>query len=227
MKKTCHVFVAFAAIYWMACPSANADWINLSGAQYAPNIAIIHINDDHVKIELEIFVKDLITFDGLIPDDFFAGTEIKRAPLAKRLQQFSAQDLRVIADNGQQLQANLKLIEPRIRKERPSSISWKVNPYTGQPIPGPPQDKRVLYAELIYPFISQPQSLTIIPPLDPESNFSKVAIGFMTYHQRVPLHDFKYLSEPSLVKLDWVDPWYSKFANKSLWRWQLGGVMSF
>ena len=219
--------MALAAIFWMACPSANADWINLSGAQNAPNIAIIHINDDHVKIELEIFVKDLTSFDRLIPDEFFAGTKIKRAPLVKRLQQFSAQDLQVITDNGQKLLANLKLVERRVRKERPSSIPWKVNPYTGQPIPGPPQDKRVLYAELVYPFTSQPQSLTIIPPLDPEKKFSKVPIGFMTYHQRAPLHDFKYLSEPSIVTLDWVDPWYSKFRKKSLWRWQLGGVMSF
>ena len=106
----------------MACTPANADWINLSGAQNAPNIAEIHINDDHVKIEIEIFVNDLITFDRLIPDEFFAGTQIKRAPLEKRMQQFSNEDLQVIADGGQKLQASLKLIEPRFRKERSSSI---------------------------------------------------------------------------------------------------------
>jgi hypothetical protein len=143
------------------------------------------------------------------------------------MRQFSNEDLQVIVDKGQKLQASLKLIEPRLRKERFSSIPWKVNPYTGQPIPGPPKDKRVLYAELIYPFASKPQSLTIIPPLDTNSKFSKVPIGFMTYHQRAPLHDFKYLSESSTVTLDWGDPWYSRFAKKSLWRWQLGGVMSF
>ena len=211
----------------MVCPSANADWINLSGAQNAPNIAEIHINDDHVKIELEIFVNDLLAFDRLIPDEFFSGTRIKRAALEERLQKFSDEDFQIVADNGQKLQANLKLIEPRFRKERSSSIPWKVNPYTGQPIPGPPKDKRVLYAELIYPFTLKPHSLTIIPPLDIESKISKVPIGFMTYHKGAPLHDFKYLSEPSTVTLDWGDPWYSKFEKKALWRWQLGGVMSF
>jgi hypothetical protein len=55
--------------------------INLSGAQNAPNIAEILINDDHVKIELEIFANDLVDFDRLIPEEFFAGTSIKRAPL--------------------------------------------------------------------------------------------------------------------------------------------------
>ena len=79
MKKTYYIFAAPIIFYWMACPPANADWINLSGAQNAPNIAEIYINDDHVKVELEIFVNDLVTFDRLIPDEFFAGTRIKRA----------------------------------------------------------------------------------------------------------------------------------------------------
>jgi hypothetical protein len=224
LKKILLLLITFTL---MVTSSAEADWINLSGAQNAPNIAEIYINDDHVKIELEIFVKDLVTFDRLIPDEFFAGTRIKRVSLEERMQQFSNEDLQVIADKGQKLQATLKLIEPRFRKERTSSIPWKVNPYTGRPIPGPPEDKRVLYAELLYPFTSKPLSLTIIPPLDLDRKMSKVPIGFMTYHKRAPLHDFKYLSEPSTVTLDWGDPWYSKFEKKSLWRWQLGGVMSF
>ena len=91
----------------MPTPSAEADWINLSGAQNAPNIAEVYINDDHIKIELEIFVKDLVAFDRLIPDEFFTDTGIKRAPLEERMQQFSNQDLQVLADNGQKLQAVL------------------------------------------------------------------------------------------------------------------------
>jgi hypothetical protein len=143
------------------------------------------------------------------------------------MQQFSNEDLQVIADNGLKLQANLKLIEPRFREERPSPIRWKINPYTGQPIPGPPEDKRVLYAELLYPFTQKPKALTIIPPLDEEAKISKVPIGFMTYHKGVPINDFRYLSEPSTVMLDWADPWYSQFDKKALKRWQRGSVMSF
>jgi len=227
MNKIVCFIISIVSFLFIVRTPANADWINLSGAQNAPNIAEIHINDDHVKVELEIFVKDLVAFDRLIPDEFFAGTRIKRATLDERMQQFSNEDLQVIADGGQNLKATLKLIEPRFRKERPIPVRWKINPYTGQPIPGPPEDKRVLYAELIYSFTQKPQSLTIIPPLDEENKISKVPIGFMTYHQRAPLHDFKYLSEPSTVTLDWGDPWYSKFEKKSLHRWQLGGVMSF
>ncbi|MBW2175288.1 MAG: hypothetical protein JRF64_12050 [Deltaproteobacteria bacterium] len=103
----------------------------------------------------------------------------------------------------------------------------KINPYTGQRIPGPPEDKRVLYVELVYPFKQKPSSLTFIPPLDEKFKMSTVAIGFITYHNRVPINDFRYLSEPSTVTLDWDDPWYSEFDKKALKRWQRGGVMSF
>jgi hypothetical protein len=183
MKKTFFFIIAFLIFLCCIVPTAaNADWINLSGAENAPNIAEIHIHDDHVKIELEIFVDDMVTFDRLIPDTFFKGSDIKRPPLADRMQRFSSEDL---------------------------------------------QNKRVLYAELIYPFKKEPTSLTIIPPLDEKYKISKVPIGFMTYHNRVPINDFRYLSGPSKVTLDWADPWYSAFDQKALKRWQRGGVMSF
>ena len=106
MKKTS--FLIFSCCIFRTL--ARADWINLSGAQNAPNIAEIYINDDHVRVELEIFVNDLMTFDRLIPDEFFPKTKIKRASLEERMQQFSNQDLQVVADNWQKLQATLKLI---------------------------------------------------------------------------------------------------------------------
>ena len=224
LKKILLLLITFTL---MTMSSAEADWINISGAQNAPNIAEIYINDDHVKIELEIFVNDMVAFDRLLPDEFFKGSNIRRAPLEERMTRFSNEDLQIIADNGQKLQATLKLIEPRFRRARPMPVPWKINPYTGQPIPGPPEDKRILYAELVYAFMQKPKSLTIIPPLDEEGKISKVPIGFMTYHKGAPLHDFRYLSEPSKVTLDWADPWYSVFKKKVLRRWQLGGVMSF
>jgi len=218
--------LALALILSLPSP-VNADWMNLSGAQNAPNIAEIYINKDHVKVDLEIYVDDIVTFDRLIPDEFFEGSDIKRPPLADRMPEFSDKDFQIITDSGKKLQAMLKLIEPRLRRERPSPIALKINPYTGQPIPGPPEDKRVLYSELVYPFATKPSSLTIIPPLDDGGKIAKVPIGFMTYHEGVPLHDFKYLAELSTVVLDWDDPWYSEYEKKYMRRWQRSGVMSF
>jgi hypothetical protein len=227
MKKiVCLIISLFVSLGIVPNP-AKADWVNLSGAESAPNIAEIYINEDHVEIKLEIFVNDMVTFERLIPDDFFKGADLKRSPHAERMRLFSDEDLQVIDDKGRRLRAELKLIEPRFREERPSLYAGKINPYTGQLIPGPPEDKRVLYAELVYPFKKKPTSLTFIPPLDEKFKVSKVSIGFITYHNRVPIHDFKYLSEPSTVTLDWDDPWYSEFDKKALKRWQRGGVMSF
>ena len=59
MKKTFFSIIVFIIFFCIVRTSANADWINLSGAENAPNIAEIYIHDDHVKIELEIFVDDM------------------------------------------------------------------------------------------------------------------------------------------------------------------------
>jgi len=169
----------------------------------------------------------MVAFDRMIPDAFFKGAGIKRPSLEDRMRRFSDEDLQIITDKGEKLRATLKLIEPRFRKDRPSPYAGKLNPYTLQIIPGPPEDKRVLYAELVYPFTKKPESLTIIPPLDEKSKVSKASIGFMVYHKRAPIIDFRYLAQPSTVTLDWADPWYSVFDKKALKRWQRGGVMSF
>ena len=226
MIRILFITAAILFAYCVLPNPASADWINFSGAENAPTIAEIRINKDHVRVDLEIFVDDLVTFHFLLPDEFFEGTDIKRPSLEERVRQFSNEDLQIIADEEVKLQATLKLAEPRLRKERPSPYAGKINPYTLQLIPGPPEDKRVLYAELVYPFKKKPTSLTIIPPLT-EQGISEVPIGFMTYHKRAPVNDFRYLSEASTVTLDWDDPWYSEFDKKALKRWQRGGVMSF
>ena len=228
MKRTPFFVLLFLILFLrFACTAANADWISFSGAENAPNIVEIRIQEDHVKIELEIFVNNMVAFDRLIPDQFFEDTDIRRPPLADRMRRFSREDFQIIDDKGEKLQATLKLVEPRLRKERPSPYAGKINPYTLQRIPGPPQDKRVLYAEMIYPFTGKPSSLTFVPPLAEEGNISRVPIGFITYHEGVPINDFRFLSEASTLTLDWDDPWYSEFDSKALKRWQRGSVMSF
>jgi len=211
----------------ITCSPAKADWISFSGAENAPNIAEVFIHEDHAKIELEIFVNDMVAFDRLIPDAFFEDTDIRRPPLADRVRRFSNEDFQIVDEQGRKMQATLNLVEPRLREERPSPYAGKINPYTLQRIPGPPQDKRVLYAELVYPFEEKPEALTIVPPLAEEGKMSRVPIGFITYHEGVPVNSFRFLSEPSTVTLDWDDPWYSEFDKKALKRWQRGSVMSF
>jgi hypothetical protein len=207
-------------------PQVKADWINLTGAETAPTIAEIYVLEEHVKVVLEVYIGDLATFDDLVPDDWVKTPTSQRGPIHKRLQHFSAHTFQFVTETGEKLQAQLKLVEPRERTDRQSPFAGMINPSTRQPVPEPPRDKRVLYAELIYPFNKTPQALTIIPPLDAEGR-ALVTIGFIAYHKAVPIIDFRYLGQPAHVTLNWADPWYSKFKNPNLKRHHKSALMSF
>jgi len=109
--------------------------------------------------------------------------------------------------------SNRSPVEERLQ----NFFAGKINPYTQQRIPESPEDKRVLYAELSYPFKTKPETLTVIPPLDEEGR-ALVSIGFIAYHKSVPIIDFRYLGQTAKLNLDWQDPWYTKFENKNLTR---------
>ena len=206
--------------------TARADWINLTGAETAANIAEITVFDDRVEVALEIYVGDLETFEELIPDDWLKDIQVERPALEDRLARFSEQGLRFVTDTGETLQAQLRLAEPRLRKDRFSPFAGMVNPYTRRKVPEAPADKRVLYAELAYPFAeTAPKTLTMIPPLDTEGR-ATVTIGFIVYHKSVPVIDFRYLGASSTLTLD-PDPWYSSFDNPNLKRHHKNALMSF
>lgn len=147
--------------------------------------------------------------------------------MTERLKIFSETGLQVVTDKGRRLIPTLALGEPRKRVDRASPFAGKINPMTGQRIPGPPKDKRVYYAELIYPFEGKPSSLTFIPPLDEKTSRVKASIGFATFHKQAFISYFNYLSGASTIRLDWDDPWYSKYKNKAFKRKMVGGVRSF
>ncbi|NNJ97948.1 MAG: hypothetical protein HKP12_12410 [Gammaproteobacteria bacterium] len=218
--------LTFFIILIAASVTAQADWINLTGAETSPNIAEIYVMDDHVKVKLEVYVGDLQTFEQLIPDDWIEDQETKRAPLEERLRNFANNRLKFIIDDGTVLPADLVLVEPRMRVDRRSPFAGMINPFTRQRVPEAPADKRVLYAEIIYPFSGKPERITMVPPLDEEGR-AEVTLGFIAYHKSVPIIDFRYLGAPAKLNLDWSDPWYSKFDNPNLKRHHKSALMSF
>jgi hypothetical protein len=218
------VIILLAAV---GAPSrVQADWMNLTGAETAPNIAEITIEDDRVRLVLEVYIGDLETFHDLIPDDLLSDAESERPTLEERLRRFSSETFRFVTDGGAVLPAELKLAEPRLRKDRFSPFAGMINPSTRQRVPEPPADKRVLYAEIEYPFAERPETLTIVPPLDDEG-VALVNTGFIAYHKAVPIIDFRYLSAPATVTLDWKDPWYTRFESPGLKRHHKSALMSF
>jgi hypothetical protein len=226
VAKSPYLFSLVAFLLLLLTVDAHADWINLTGAETAPNIAEITVLDDRVKVALEIYVGDLETFSALVPDDWLKNQATERPPLAERLRQFSENGLCFVTDSGKTLQAELSLAEPRLRKDRFSPFAGMINPYTRQRVPEAPADKRVLYVELEYPFDGEmPKTLAMSPPSDEEGR-ALVTIGFIVYHKAVPVIDFRYLGATSTLTLD-EDPWYSKFDNPNLKRHHKDALMSF
>lgn len=206
--------------------TARADWMNLSGAETAQNIAEIYVKDDHIKLVLEIHLDDLVHFEELVPEDWLSERGAQVPYLSERMNRFSERGFQFVTETGSRLQAQLIRAEPRLRVDRKSPFAGMINPITRRPVPEPPADKRVLYVELIYPFTKKPKRLTIVPPLD-DNGQAEANIGFIAYHKAVPVIDFRYLGAPESLSLDWRDPWYSRFANPNLKRHHKSALMSF
>ena len=82
----CQRFLCLTGLLACLCLAApaRADWINLTGAETAPNIAEIYVLDDHVRLVLEIHVGDLDTFDELVPDDWIKDSEAEMRQIMAR-----------------------------------------------------------------------------------------------------------------------------------------------
>ncbi|NCF38417.1 MAG: hypothetical protein GWP56_18930 [Gammaproteobacteria bacterium] len=223
MRVLCNILLSILIGYGSV---ASADWINLTGAETSPNIAEIYVLHDRVRVNLEVFISELDKFEELLPDAWFADQVGTRPPLEQRMQTFATERLQILTDDGKRLAARLELIEPRLRVDRKSPFAGMVNPYSGQRIPEAPADKRVAYAEIVYPFEGKPKYITIVPPLDAEGNVI-TTIGFIAYHKSVPVIDFRYLGQASKLNLEWDDPWYSRFDNPNLKRHHKSAMMSF
>lgn len=226
MALTRHIQISIFFALLLLTTGGRADWINLTGAQSAPNIAEIHVNDDHVRVVLEIYVADVDKFVDLLPDEWIRQAGVEPPPIEERMRRFSTETFQIVAEDSTRLLAERALVEPRMRKERLNPFAGMINPITLQPVPGPPEDKRVLYAELIYPFASKPKFLTIVPPHG-KGGLPTASIGFIAYHKGVPVLDYRYLSEAARMHLDWDDPWYSRFEKKAFKRWQQSGLKTF
>ena len=55
----------------------------------------------------------------------------------------------------------------------------------------------------------------------------ETVLGFMAYYRDLPINDFRYLGTEETLRLDWEDPWFSKFDNRNLWRQYDAPVSAF
>ena len=198
-----------------ATTAAHADWLSLSGAENSPSIIELHVEADRVRLILEIFKTDRAGFRDLLPEEF-TESDVPSANI---------QPLRVLTPEAGTLTGEVVVAELRERIDRASPFRNLVDP-SRIPFSRPPEDPTVVYLEVVYPLTARPQEITVIPPLKP-SGYPSATLGFIVFHQTVPVIDFRYLSGAETLRLDWSDPWYSRFDNPNLRRHHEAALMSF
>lgn len=188
-------------------PLVSADAIMLSRAMFSDTIAEYFVEQDGVRVELEVGMENIAAFRNLLPDEIYQEMGYEARPYPERLQEFFASDL-VIGTGKEVLQGELRTIGPGTRVVR--------DVVTGEELPVLEEDaETVVLAELFYPFPDErPNTLVFSPP----TRFGKASVGFVAYHNTVAVNDFRYLSRGMTLNLDWEDPWYSAFQNRSMRR---------
>ncbi len=202
-----------AVASWLSLASLPAlgDAIVVTQAMTASTIAEIFIDVEGARLELEIGATDLAGFRNLMPDEVYKRMGFEPKPLVERYPFFFEQDFVFRADGGSPLQAYVVSMEPRPRVRR--------DLITGEPMPlaEGEEAETVIRAVLEYPFRSRPSTLSIKPP-QRDGGVPVATIGFVAYHDALPINDFRYLGVEEIIDLDWEDPWYSKFRNRNLRR---------
>lgn len=192
-------------------PQGSGDAIVWSQAMKATTIAEIHVEEAGVRVDLEIGLRDLPAFHNILPDEVRERMGFDPEPLSERIPRFFTEDWIIRCNGSDPLPGYVKEMNPRARIRR--------DEITGDPLPVQgEEDELVVYAELVLPFSGRPSSLSIRPPIQEDSRFAAADIGFMAYHEGLPVNDFRYLSAEETLDLDWSDPWFSRFRNRNLLR---------
>jgi hypothetical protein len=190
--------------------AAPGDAIVRTQAMLASTIAEFFIEEDRIRVELEIGLGDLAVFRNLLPDEIYEGMGNPPHPLQERIPLFFQNDLAIIADDGSALEGQIVEIGPRARIRR--------DEITGEPLPPDEgEEEIVVFARLEYRLVGRPEKLKFRAP------GSGASIGFVVYHRGIPVNDFRYLAPFQSLDLDWSDPWYTQFTSRNLRRTYFDG----
>ncbi len=206
--------------------AVKGDVIPYSGAEVAKNIAVFQIEDEGIRLELEIYPEDLEVFEHAFQ------LKLVTAPLATRAKFHqspgeNSESLVVVRADGKPLPFDVMRVERRQRIDRASPFVGKIDPLTGRPIPGPPENPEVVYLEAFYSFEgARPETLIIHPPYSDDGS-PAASVGFMVFDRAVPVTRFSFLKTDMQLTIDWADPWFTAFTNPNLNRSAQNGTTSF
>jgi hypothetical protein len=169
-------------------------------------VAEIWIEAERITLRLEIGAQDRAAFAALLDDEAAKPDEATR-------------ELVLTGDDGMPLAGEVKVIEPRPRTDRSTAPQATSGQGPGSPM--------VTYVEIVYALAARPATLTLTPPRSGGGDEAAAEIGFIVYHEAIPVIDFQYLRRPETLRLDWRDPWYSAFENPDLQRHHRAPLMTF
>jgi hypothetical protein len=98
-----HRFFRYALVVltMLLCATyASADALVRSQAMFADTIAEYYVEDDHVRLELEIGADDVGSFRNILPDDLYQQLGYGDTPLQHRLPKFINEDMPVLAGDS-------------------------------------------------------------------------------------------------------------------------------
>ena len=190
---------------------ARGDALVVTRAMRASTIAEIFVERTGVRVELEVGPADLVVFRDLLPDELFSELSEEDVSAAVRQERFTREGF-VIQDQYDR---------PLVGKVERSEVRRRIvrDDVTGDPLIEQPDDAElVLSVRLKYELETLPEALTIRSPLQSGGESSAATIGFVCYHNGLPINDYRYLPSRATVHLDWSDPWYSRFEHPNLRR---------
>ena len=210
-----HILAACTLLLFSRPGLVLADAIVRSQAMFADTIAEYYVEDDHVRLELEIGQSDVGAFRNLLPDDLYEHLGYGDKPLADRLKVFTDRDLTVLAGSSP-LNGMFTKLGPGTRPLR--------DRITGEALPTPDDEAEVVIrATIVFPFEKRPAELTLVAPRET----GQANIGFVLYHKGIAVNDYRYLASGFTVHLDWEDAWYSQFPQRGLRRQYFSPMTGF
>ena len=192
-------------LFYLFPLTVNADAIVRNKSMFASTIAEFYVEDSQIQVNFEVGYDDIASFQNLLPDELYQKEGFGNKPLKDRVVQFFKKDFPLYAD-GKPLNGYVKNMALRDRIKR--------DKITGEALPIADKDKETVIAiELVFAFDKKPQLLTLFTVKKVPTN-----IGFIAYHKKIPVNDFRYLGNGYQLTLNWNDPWYSSFNTRHLRR---------
>ena len=142
---------------WAIFPfTGRGDAVVVTKAMSASTIAEVFVENEEVRVELEIGSEDIQAFQNLLPDQLFHRFQFEaRENYQQRIENFFANDF-VVSGDEQPLQGSVIELEAKKKIIR-DEITGK--PLSVQPDNGP----IVIYAKLKYSFSGLPKSISLQP----------------------------------------------------------------